>query len=289
MEGRERRRLQRWYGEHGRHGLPWRLTRDPYAVLVSEVMLQQTQVERVIPYYVTWLERWPDATALASAPVADVIRVWDGLGYNRRAVQLHRASTVIVERHGGVVPTERSILVALPGIGPYTAAAVACFASERREVVLDTNIVRVVARARLGVADARATTPRELREAAEAILPRRSARAHNLALMDVGAIVCRPLAPACACCPLRQGCAWRQAGHPPTPVAGSPKRSARFEDTSRFARGQILRHLRSHGQLPLDEIEALLPAAHRGRCAEYLAGLERDGLVVHERGIWGLP
>ena len=137
-----RRRLLRWYRENGRHGLPWRLTRDPYAVLVSEVMLQQTQVDRVLPYYTAWLERWPDFGALAAAPAAEVIRAWRGLGYNRRALNLHRLAAAVVQSNGGELPPGARFLLALPGIGEYTAAAVRCFAREERVAVAPAHHAR---------------------------------------------------------------------------------------------------------------------------------------------------
>ena len=289
MEARGRRRLRRWYRLQGRHQLPWRLTRDPYAVLVSEVMLQQTQVERVVPYYEGWLARWPDARTLAAASPADVIRAWGGPGYNRRAVQLHRAVCAIVEANGGAVPTEPASLARLPGIGPYTAAAVACFAGGRREVVLDTNVARVVARGWLGVPDHRNVAPRTVRDAAEALLPWVGARDHNLALMDLGAMVCRAREPRCEACPLRDGCEWRGAGYLLSGSASQRTRPPRFEETTRFARGRILQLLRTDERLTAEEIAAELPAPHRRRCGEYLAALERDGLVTRHRGAWTLP
>lgn len=284
---RLRRALGAWYGEHGRHDLEWRLTRDPYAVLVSEVMLQQTQVERVRPYYREWLGRWPTADALASADTADVIRAWAGLGYNRRAVNLQRAARQAVAAHGGV-PSDHQLLHALPGVGPYTASAVACFAGDARLIVLDTNVMRVVARVSLGVSNARERPVADVRAAAGELLPRSGARDHNLALMDLGAIVCTARAPACEACPIRSSCAWRAAGRPNGAVAS--RRSPAFETTARFARGRIIAALRAaDGALAEGEIAGRLPAAHAARTAVYLAALARDGLVAQVPGGWSLP
>ncbi|MDZ7727066.1 MAG: A/G-specific adenine glycosylase [Dehalococcoidia bacterium] len=272
---RLRRAIRRWYAANGRHDLPWRQTRDPYAVLVSEVMLQQTQVDRVVPYWEAWLERWPDAQALAQAETAEVIRAWSGLGYNRRARNLQRAALAACERYGGI-PCEPAKLRELPGIGPYTASAVASFAGERRTAVVDTNIGRVIARAVLG--QERAGSPRAVEAAAELLLPPRKTRDWNLALMDLGATVCRSRNPACGACPVARLCAWRAAGQP-AGEARQKQQSVPFETTARFARGRIVEALRAQSPLPEREIQALLPTEHQPHTAHYLAALERDGLI----------
>ena len=282
-----RRALGRWYRANGRHDLPWRLTRDPYAVLVSEVMLQQTQVERVRPRYEAWLERWPTAASLAEAPAAAVIREWSGLGYNRRAVNLRRAAREALERFGRI-PIDEAKLRSLPGVGPYTAAAVACFAGGRRTAALDTNVARVVARALLGEGRAKAPYGQELREAAEAWLPAREARAHQLAVMDLGAMVCKASSPACDVCPLARDCAWVAAGRP-APRTSVPKATVTpFESTARFARGRIVAMLAEGSPLTAEEIEARLPEEHRAACEGYLEALARDGIVARSEGRWGL-
>ena len=283
---RLRQALQRWYRAHGRHDLPWRLTRDPYAVLVSEVMLQQTQVERVRPYYEAWMERWPTVTALARAPVAEVIRHWAGLGYNRRAVNLHRAAQAVAARDS-LLPESESELRALPGIGAYTAAAIACFAGGQRSLPLDTNVGRVIARACLGAASNRAVPASELEATGRALLPARNARDHGLALMDLGATVCTARAPRCEACPLRRQCAWLAIGSPADATAAKP--APRFETTARFARGRIVDLLRDGQPRTVVAIAAGLPAAHRDRVPDYLAALARDGLAVEEGGAWTLP
>jgi len=281
-----RRALQRWYRANGRHALPWRLTRDPYAVLVSEVMLQQTQVDRVLPHYRSWLQRWPAFQALAGALPAEVIRQWRGLGYNRRALNLHRLAVAVVEQHGGEVPRNAASLRALPGVGPYTAAAILSFAHEEPVVVADTNIARVLARVLLGAAAARDVSPAAISGAAAELLPRRGARDHNLALMDLGALVCTARSPRCEACPLAGVCAWRASGRPALLAARSavPK----FESTARFARGRIVDRLR---ESPASELElvAALPAPHRPKLRAYLAALENEGLIAGTRGSWSLP
>ncbi len=282
------RRLRRWYREHGRHTLPWRLTRDPYAVLVSEVMLQQTQVERVLPYYERWLRAWPTFEALAAAEVAAVLRMWAGLGYNRRALALHRAAAAVVSAGG--LPKGRTALESLPGVGPYTAAAVSSFAREEAVAVVDTNIGRVLARAALGVASAKGTTARAIGEAAQALLPRtgKATRDHNLALMDLGATVCAARAPRCGECPLRPGCAWAEAGYP-AGAAVKERSAPPFAETARFARGRIVDALRREDGLPRARIAERLPEAHHGRLDGYLEALLRDGLVEVTDGHWSLP
>jgi A/G-specific adenine glycosylase len=284
---RFRRRLMAWYRENGRHGLPWRLTRDPYAVLVSEVMLQQTQVERVLPYYTAWLDRWPTFAALAAASPAEVIREWRALGYNRRALNLHRLAVAVTQDHGGTLPSSLAALRWLPGIGPYTAAAIQSFAREQRVVVTDTNIARVLARAFFGVASARGVPARALSDAAHALLPSRDVRHHNLALMDLGAMVCTARTPRCGECPVARLCAWKAAGWPPGESTRVP--TPKFEHTARFARGRIVDALRT-APATAAELAAMLPAHHAARIGLYLEALEKDALIAPAAdGLWSLP
>ena len=242
--------LLEWYAAHGRD-LPWRRTRDPYAILVSEVMLQQTQVVRVLPRYEAWLERWPTAGALADAPLADVLREWVGLGYNRRARRLWEACRVVAA--DGWPEDLRS----LPGVGPYTAAAVGAFAFGRDELPVDVNVGRVISR--LG----------ERPEGPAPVL--------GQALMDLGATICTARAPRCAECPL-DGCRSRGA------VAPAPRRRERrqrFEETDRYARGRVVASVAAGGPPP--------PELSPERLARALAGLEADGLVVREGGWAAFP
>ncbi len=281
-----RRRLMRWYRENGRHALPWRLTRDPYAVLASEVMLQQTQVDRVLPYYTAWLERWPTLEALAASSPAEVIRAWRGLGYNRRALALHTLARTVVREHGVELPGDETLLRRLPGVGPYTAAAVRCFALEENGVVADTNIARVLTRHFAGVANQRVVGPKTVANLAGDVLPKRNARDHNLALMDLGALVCTARAPDCGSCPVAGSCAWRAAGAPSSVLVGPA--TQKFETTARFARGRIVDLLRE-APMPERELALALPPEHAARTVNYLAALERDGIVVRLGEAWSLP
>ena len=224
-------RLIEWAEAHGRD-LPWRHTRDPWAILVSEVMLQRTQVARVIPVWRAFLERFPTAQACAAADQAEVVIAWHGMGYNRRALNLHRCAIAIAQDHAGDVPDDLAALLALPGIGPYTARAVLAFAFEQRVGVLDVNAARVHARLRGRAVDQR--------EADDATPPGR-AWAWNQAILDLGATVCTKRAPACASCPVAEGCAWRGAGPDP---AGIGQRQSRFEGSDRQGRGRLVNALR---------------------------------------------
>jgi A/G-specific adenine glycosylase len=249
--------LLEWYARV-RRPLPWRATRDPYALLVSEVMLQQTQAARVVPYYEAFLARYPDPAALAAAPARDVLAVWSGLGYNRRALALQGAARVVAE--AGWPPD----LSELPGVGPYTAAAVASFAWDEQRAAVDVNARRVIERW-----DGRGRTARALADRAAELLPPGRAASWNQAMMELGATVCTARAPTCGACPVAAWCA--SAGAPP--VAPAAVRRERFEDTDRYARGRIVAALLAG--------EALPPLAP-DRLERALAGLARDGLVVRD-------
>jgi A/G-specific adenine glycosylase len=243
-------RLLAWFAEHGRD-LPWRRTRDPYAILVSEVMLQQTQVERVVPRYERWLARWPTAAALAAAPRADVIREWQGLGYNRRAVSLHEAARAVAD--GGWPGDLRE----LPGVGPYTAAAIACFAFGAQVAAPDTNAKRVLERA---FGDAGLAPP-----------PGR-AYEWNQALFDLGREICIARRPRCGICPLAAGCPSRGRTYAPL------RKQSRFEGSFRQRRAELLRAIAAAGALPDSETDA-----------EALVSLVRDGLAEVSGGYARLP
>jgi A/G-specific adenine glycosylase len=267
-----------WYGRAARQ-LPWRdPATTPWAVLVSEIMLQQTPVVRVLPAYEHWIARWPTPAALAAATPGDAVRAWDRLGYPRRAVRLHGAATTIVARHGGEVPAEYAQLRALPGVGDYTAAAVAAFAFRRRHAVLDTNVRRVLARAVSGVAEpSNAPTVAE-RRVADDLLPDDGERAatFSVALMELGALICRARAPACDRCPVADRCAWRQAGYPPS--AASPRKAQGYKGTDRQARGAVLAVLRAQpGPAHLRQLRAAW--ADGVQLDRALDGLVADGLV----------
>ena len=251
-----------WY-ERVRRPLPWRSMRDPYALLVSEVMLQQTQAARVVPYYEAFLRRFPDAAALAVAPVRDVLAAWSGLGYNRRALALQAAARIVARRGW---PDD---LTDLPGVGAYTAAAVASFAWDRQEAAVDTNVRRTIERH-----DGVERRANALAARAAELLPPGGAATFNQAMMELGATVCRPRAPRCPVCPIRDGCATHAAGRPPASRQRRRRGAERFEDSDRWARGRVLAALLA-GEHPPPEITG-------ERRERVLASLERDGLVVRE-------
>ncbi|MEO8633519.1 MAG: A/G-specific adenine glycosylase, partial [Chloroflexota bacterium] len=221
-----RKRLLRWYGQSARD-LPWRRTRDPYAVLVSEVMLQQTQVSRVLPAYTAFLGRFPTLAALSEAALADVLRAWSGLGYNRRARDLHR----IARLHPRELPATRDGLDALPGVGAYTAGAVSCFSRGESVAFADTNVRRVLGRALLG----RIATEREAVALDEQLVPRDGADRWHHALMDLGATVCLARTPRCESCPIAAAC--RSCGNAALPA---PRRQTAFATSDRRVRGRII-------------------------------------------------
>ena len=262
--------LRAWYAPRAR-AYPWRSRPTPYRVLVSEVMLQQTQASRVAPAFRSFLRRFPSVRSLAAAPAADVVRAWAGLGYDRRAVRLLEAARAIVEEHGGRVPRDSAALRALPGVGPYTAAAVASIAFGEPVPAIDVNVARVVARYRLG-REAHQERADRVRDAAEAWLDRRDPGGWNQALMDLGREVCRPT-PRCAACPLASGCAFRRAGRRP---ARGPRRQGRFEGSFRQVRGRVLALLRERGEASLGRVES---AVGDHRVAEAVRALANDGLV----------
>jgi A/G-specific adenine glycosylase len=270
--------VQGWYAEHARD-LPWRNpAATPWSVLVSEVMLQQTPVSRVLPAHAAWLARWPEPAALAAATPADAVRQWDRLGYPRRAVRLHASSELIASRHGGEVPASVDDLRQLPGIGFYTAAAVASFAFGRRHAVLDVNVRRVLARLVTGRALPRPAQSAAEVALAESLLPAdgREAARWSVSVMELGALVCTARRPACSNCPLSSQCAWLRLGRPAAP----PGRAAPgYHGSDRQCRGALLAVLRSaHGPVPA---EVLTPAwDDSGQRARSLAALIADGLVT---------
>lgn len=312
-------RLLAWFHTHARD-LPWRRTRDPYAILVSEVMLQQTQVERVIPKYAAFMAAFPSLEALAAAPTAEVIRLWSGLGYNRRAVNLQRAARAVLEQHGGSFPREVAALRALPGIGPYTAGAVACFAFEQDVAFMDTNIRRVLRRAMAEPASAGPEpTERELLAIGEALVPPGQAWAWNQALMELGALVCTAAAPACYRCPIRARCREHRArderetrAREGQPGYGSgegregagarvrarvAERSEEpYQGSRRWYRGRIveaLRQLPAGTTIPLADLGPLVKpgfsADDTGWLRALVTGLVRDGLATCDDDTVGLP
>ncbi len=268
-----------WYADNAR-SLPWR-TPDAGAwnVLVSEVMLQQTPVARVWPTYTAWVRRWPTPSALAADRVGEALRVWGRLGYPRRALRLHAAATVIDESHDGGVPATYDELRALPGVGDYTAAAVAAFAYRQRRAVLDTNVRRVFGRLFGGHEHPARDVGRAERALADALLPAdaETAATWSVAAMELGALVCTSRSPSCDVCPVSRLCAWRQAGYPR--YDGPPRRSQPYHRTDRQCRGRILALLRdSDAPLPAPAVEACWDDPVQYHRA--LASLIDDGLVV---------
>lgn len=277
--------LLAWYAATARP-LPWRETADPYRVLVSEIMLQQTQVSRVEPLYRAFVDRFPTVVDLAAATAADVLTMWRGLGYNRRALNLHRAAQAVVERHGGVLPDDLAALRDLPGVGDYTARAVLAFAFGHAAAPVDTNVSRVLARAVAGEALSRTA----VQALADGVLPIGAARAWGNALMDLGATLCTGRAPRCGECPVAASCAWRAAGgaDPAASTAIRARTQAPFAGSDRFHRGRLVDALRAG---PVQQ--AGLPQAARlddhARLEAIVAGLVGDGLAEWADGALRLP
>ncbi|MEZ5206808.1 MAG: A/G-specific adenine glycosylase [Acidimicrobiales bacterium] len=277
--GALRRTCSAW-AARAQRDLPWRGTRDPWGVLVSELMLQQTQVARVVDRWPKFLARFPTPAVCAAAPVGEVIAAWAGLGYNRRAVNLHRCAVVVVAEHDGALPSDLAALLRLPGIGPYTARAVAAFAFEADVGVLDTNVGRVLARVA-----GRPLAPAEAQAAADGLVPRRRGWAWNQGMLDLGAMVCTARAPRCDTCPIARRCAWRRAGNPePDPARGSAAVAggqSRFAGSDRQGRGRLVAALAAGAVVPPDELATVMgwpddPARAR-RVAD---GVLRDGLAA---------
>lgn len=278
-----------WYADHARD-LPWRSTTvDAWGVLVSEVMLQQTPVARVLPVWQAWLERWPSPAALAADSPGEAVRAWGRLGYPRRALRLHQAAVAVVDRHGGTLPVDHAELLALSGVGEYTAAAVASFAFRQRHVVLDTNVRRVLARSVGGDELPPPSLTRAERERAATMLPDdpEVAATWAVAVMELGALVCTASSPRCGICPVATRCAWRQAGSPA--YNGPVRRVQQFAGTDRQCRGRLLSVVReAPGPVHRPRLEAEWhPGEQLDRC---LAGLVDDGLLVDVgTDCYGLP
>jgi A/G-specific adenine glycosylase len=283
--------LLHWYRQNARD-LPWRHTRDPYRILVSEVMLQQTQVDRVIPKYHAFLDAFPTVEALAEAPTSEVIRLWSGLGYNRRAVNLQRSAQAVVSEYGGVFPSTVENLKKLPGIGPYTAGAIACFAFEQDVGFLDTNIRRLLHRLVIGPeVPSEARTSRQMQEIAEQMVPAGHGWEWGQTLIEFGALQCTARKPACLTCPLQSHCSafpeiqtilvdLRKSGF-------RRKKEASFEGSNRMYRGRVLRELQSDpvgaSELDLQTLGSRIRDDYSAELEPWLKelveGLSRDGLI----------
>jgi A/G-specific adenine glycosylase len=289
-----------WYARNARD-LPWRAPdATPWAVLVSEIMLQQTPVARVLPEYLSWIARWPTPAALAAAPAGEAIRQWGRLGYPRRALRLHETATILVARHGGTVPADLDALRALPGIGSYTAAAVASFAFGQRHAVLDTNVRRVLARLVAGQPWAGGASSASVaeRRLAESLLPAEPAVAArwSVAVMELGALVCTAAGPRCGDCPVARECAWLAAGRPASATGASGmagaagmgrasgaagavrRRTQKYEGTDRQCRGRVLAVLRATDD-PVRRADFDAVWAGQAQLERALDGLVADGLV----------
>jgi A/G-specific adenine glycosylase len=277
-------------GGSRRPDLPWRSTRDPWAVLVSEVMAQQTQVERVVPSYHRFLEAFPTAARCAAAPLGDVLTLWRGLGYNRRAANLHRAAQAVVTRHAGVVPSGLPDLLALPGVGAYTARAVQAFAFGMDVGVVDTTAGRVLSRAVAG----RPVAPAEAQRLVDAMVPAGGGWSFGQALLDLGAQVCVVGLPRCQDCPIRRRCRWASTGRagadPSRGSAGVSTVQSRFDGSDRQGRGRLVERLRL-GALAPDQVAAAAGwPEDPDRTERVVGGLLADGLVARDhRGVLRLP
>lgn len=287
------RALLAWYARNGRAHLPWRTTRDPYQILVSEFMLQQTQVDRVLPKFTEFIKRFPSFRVLAENGAAEVVRSWQGLGYNSRAVRLHAIARIAVERYDGKLPSDADALQSLPGIGPYTAAALRAFAFDADDAAIDTNVLRVVHRWAYGAEYPPKTTRANLGDEARRWVPPGRGHEWNSAMMDLGATVCTARAPKCGMCPVAS---WCEAAPLDAASLDSARRTyARerpirdtlpFPETTRYARGRIVDRLRAlppGAQISLLDLHGELKDLLAGRSVEQIGvivdALERDALV----------
>lgn len=278
-----------WYDANARD-LPWRTaTATPWSVMVSEFMLQQTPVSRVLPVHEAWLDRWPTPADLAAEPTGEAVRAWGRLGYPRRALRLHAAATAIVEHHSGEVPAAYDELIALPGVGDYTAAAIATFAYGKRHVVLDTNVRRVFARTLSGIEFPAQSVNKAERELAAGVLPQDepTAATWSVAVMELGALVCTAANPSCARCPVAGVCAWRAAGHPA--YDGPPRKVQTWAGTDRQCRGRLLAVLRD-ADAPVHRSRLDVVWSDDTQRKRALEGLLKDNLATEvEPDFFALP
>ena len=290
------KRLLSWYAKYGRANLPWRVVRNPYYTVVSEFMLQQTQVDRVVPIFGTFISRFPNFAALAKGPRSEVVRYWKGLGYNTRAVRLKALADAVVSKFEGEMPSDEKALLELPGVGPYTVAAIRAFAFNYDAAASDTNVRRIVHRVHFGIEYPVKANTKELERVARQLVPKGEAHDWNSAMMDLGALVCTARAPRCSACPLQTLCIaapidaarlerLREEFAKPT----GAKEPVPFEATARFARGRIVDRLRElpPGErislLQLErEIVGVVPPKVGERFDELLVALEKDGIVARD-------
>ena len=264
-----------WW-ESEKRDLPWRISRDPWAILVSEFMLQQTQASRVVPKYNMFLERFPNPTLCANSNPGDVIELWSGLGYNRRAINLYRAAKTIAEKHQGIVPNELSILLNLPGIGDYTARAILAFSYEQNVAVVDVNVKRVLSRL-----EGRTLSMNETQSIADQNLPKGEGWRWNQAMIEIGATICTARKTQCGNCPLKATCAWTKDQTAPDPaIAEKRKKFETFEGSDRQGRGKLINALRSEPIMETDVPQIFGWTNDHKRCKRVLKKLEKDGLIV---------
>lgn len=275
-----------WFDASARD-LPWRRSASPWSVMVSEFMLQQTPVARVLPVYEAWVERWPTPAALAAVAPGEAVRAWGRLGYPRRALRLHAAAVAIVQQHDGEVPESPEALLALPGVGPYTAGAISSFAFAGRAIVMDTNVRRVFARVVGGERLPTASVTAAERERATSLLPDRDAHRWAAATMELGAMVCTARSPRCEECPVATLCRWRAAGYPAH--IGSRRPTQAWKGTDRQCRGRLMAVLRDALEpVPRAELDPVWPEPIQRERA--LDGLVADGLVEPiGEGFFALP
>lgn len=275
--------LLKW-GSDTLRDLPWRRTRDPWQVLVSEVMLQQTSVARVLPKYEAFISEFPTPAALANAPLGAALRLWSGLGYPRRCRNLHDTARVIVDSYHGKFPSDIDELMSLPGVGQYTSRAVLAFAFEHDVAVVDTNVSRVLSRL-----EGRAMKAKELQVLADALVPNGLGWEWNQVMMDFGARHCTARAPLCAQCPVRRQCRWKAVGEDPAPgSAGASKPQGRFEGSDRQARGRAIRAV-ADGSHSLAHIAREMALADSSRAEALVAALVAEGLLARHGDRITLP
>jgi A/G-specific adenine glycosylase len=271
-----------------RRDLPWRQTRDPWLICVSEVMLQQTQVDRVAPKWLAFVDRFPTVNACAEAPQADVVRMWEGLGYHRRAVNLHRTARWVADDFDGVFPSAVEELLTLPGVGAYTARAIRAFAFEAEAAVVDTNVGRILARS----FGAKTYSAKAAQTLADELVPARLSWMWNQGMLDLGATVCTKRTPACEVCPVQSMCTWYQRGRPtPDPAVGSASVSggqSRFDGSDRQGRGRLLACLRNGNVDPANLAEAMGWPTDSERAERVAETLLADGLARRVDGCFTL-
>lgn len=289
------RLLLAWYRRHGRARLPWRASRDPYKVLVSEIMLAQTQVERVLKNFDPFLRQFPTLRSLAEASTADVLRAWRGLGYNSRALRLKALARQVIEQHGGVVPHDPAALRRLPGIGSYTVAAIRAFAYDQDDAALDTNVRRIVHRVFWGIDIPARVSVNQLEQQAARFVPPGRGHDWNSALMDLGSSVCTARAPKCLLCPLMSVCvaapidaSQLEAARRRLSAKVPPRQRVAFKDTARFMRGRIidrLRELAAGEKVSLLDLQSELSSDSETpyhKVESIVQALQKDGLLTRE-------